>query len=369
MPGELPGAIKDYSSFIILLASLFTISGGIVITGGLKATPSVTTAFLPIGAVSSNIIGTTGASMLLIRPLLQTIRGRKRIAHIPVFFIFLVSNIGGCLTPLGAPPLFLGYLRGVPFVWTLRFLPIWATTVGILLVVFFIWDLMSYRREDKADLLMDGRSEAALKVRGSANLLFLARVIAAVFFQLQTPYRELVMILMAALSMAFTKRELREANGFTFGPISEVAVLFAGVFITMIPLLILLAGKGAALGVVRPWQFFWTTGAVSSFLDNAPTYLTFSSLAKSVTAGFGEVGVPIVHGVGIRQDLLTAISCGAVFMGALTYVGNGPNLMVKSIAEEQGVTVPHFFGYMLYSSAVLLPVLFLITLFFFPRVA
>ncbi|MGE5581155.1 MAG: sodium:proton antiporter [Bacillota bacterium] len=364
-PGELLHTLKEYISFILLLASLFVISGGILITGDLKATPIVNTMFLLAGAVIANLIGTTGASMLLIRPLLKTINERKHIIHIPVFFIFIVSNIGGSLTPLGDPPLFLGYLRGVPFTWTLRLLPIWVTAVAILLGVFYIWDTYCYRKEKLTDVKRDISKVVPLKIMGCMNLLFLAGVILAVLFQTPAPYLELIMILMAVLSLIFTKKELRRENKFTFNPISEVAILFAGIFITMVPLLLLLEQKGAGLGITRPWQYFWFAGGLSSFLDNAPTYLTFTSLAESVTRSIGAGGFPVVHGIGVREDLLLAISCGAVFMGANTYIGNGPNFMVKSIAEEQKIKVPHFFGYMLYSGTILLPLFALLTVIFF----
>jgi Na+/H+ antiporter NhaD/arsenite permease-like protein len=364
-PVQLLHTSEEYISFIVLLASLFIISGGILIKGDLKATPIVNTIFLLIGAVIANLIGTTGASMLLIRPLLSTIRERKHIMHIPVFFIFIVSNIGGSLTPLGDPPLFMGYLRGVPFNWTLRLLPMWLTAIAVLLIVFYIWDSIAYRKEKQVDIQLDIQKRVPLTISGKINFIFLAGVIAAVFFQVPAPYRELLMILMLALSLRFTKKELRSENNFTYGPITEVAILFAGIFITMVPLLILLEMKGASLGIVKPWQYFWFAGGLSSFLDNTPTYLTFSSLAASVTKSIGHGGFPIVQGIGVRQDLLIAISAGSVFMGANTYIGNGPNFMVKSIAEEQGIKVPHFFGYMLYSGCILLPIFGLITLIFF----
>jgi Na+/H+ antiporter NhaD/arsenite permease-like protein len=364
-PGELLHTFEEYLSFIILLASLFIISGGILVTGDLKATPKVNTLFLFVGAVLANLVGTTGASMLLIRPLLKTISERKHIVHIPVFFIFLVSNIGGSLTPLGDPPLFLGYLRGVPFAWTLKLFPMWITAIAILLAVFFIWDSICYKKETKLDVIKDSTQRVPLKVTGTINLLFLAGVILAVFFQTPAPWRELIMVLMIILSLVFTKKELRTENKFTFYPISEVAILFAGIFVTMVPLLILLETQGASLGVTRPWQFFWCTGGLSSFLDNAPTYLTLTSLAESVTKTLGHGGFPIVPGIEVRQDLLLAISCGAVFMGANTYIGNGPNFMVKSIAEEQKIKVPHFFGYMMYSGMILIPVFVLLTFIFF----
>ncbi len=361
-PAELGHTAAEYLSFIVLLAALFIIAGGIVVKGDLRATPAVTTGFLLFGAIIANGIGTTGASMVLIRPLLQTISERKRITHIPVFFIFTVSNIGGTLTPLGDPPLFLGYLRGVPFAWTLSLIPMWLVTLALVLIVFFIWDTLAYRRETLADRIRDQSAISPLTVRGKINFVFLLGVVAAVFFQLPSPYRELTMGAMALLSFVSTPPALRRENRFSLNPIAEVAILFAGIFVTMAPLLDLLRERGAELGITQPWQFFWFTGGLSAFLDNAPTYLAFSSLAESVTQ-HSTATVEVV--AGIRADLLRALSCGAVFMGANTYIGNGPNFMVKAIAEEQGIAVPHFFGYMVYSSVVLLPIFLLVTFLFF----
>jgi Na+/H+ antiporter NhaD/arsenite permease-like protein len=362
-PQELVLTLRDYISFIILLGSLFIISGGILLTGDLKATPATNTIFLFVGAVLANFIGTTGAGMLLIRPVLRTNSERKLTGHIPVFFIFTVANIGGCLTPLGDPPLFLGYLRGVPFTWTFGLFPVWLFTLGLVLAVFYIWDTLSYRRETPAAIRKDIERVEPLKVSGLINLLFLLGVILSVSLQAPTPYREMTMVLMALLSLKFTRKELRAKNKFTFHPIIEVAVLFIGIFITMVPLLILLQTRGAELGVTRPWQFFWITGGLSSFLDNAPTYLTFFSLAESVTRAAGNVDIVTIAGVHV--DLLRAISCGAVFMGANTYIGNGPNFMIKSIAEGQKVKVPHFFAYMAYSTLILIPIFIIVTLIFF----
>jgi Na+/H+ antiporter NhaD/arsenite permease-like protein len=362
-PSELIHNVKDYISFIILLSSLFIISGGIFMRGDLLATPRTNTMFLVFGSIIANFIGTTGASMLLIRALLNINSERKFTSHIPVFFIFTVSNIGGCLTPIGDPPLFLGYLRGVPFAWTLRLLPEWALTMVLVLTVFYIWDSRAYSRELPEDLKRDKSSYAPLCLDGKLNLLFLLGVVCAVAFQLKTPYMEIVMILMTALSLTFTSKKIRHKNRFTVNPITEVAILFAGIFVTMVPILMMLHSKGAQIGITKPWQFFWATGGLSSFLDNAPTYLTFFSLAQSVTAGAATSIARTVAGVNF--DLLRAISIGAVFMGANTYIGNGPNFMVKSIAEEQKLKVPHFFGYMAYSGTVLIPIFILVTLIFF----
>ncbi|OGC96696.1 MAG: sodium:proton antiporter [candidate division Zixibacteria bacterium RBG_16_53_22] len=354
--------IRDYFSFIILLGSLFIISGGILLTGDLRATPKVNTLFLLIGGVIANVIGTTGASMLLIRPLLRTNCERKVTGHIPVFFIFVVSNIGGCLTPIGDPPLFLGYLRGVPFTWTLRLLPEWVVAMAIILTIFYIWDRYAYRHEAVKDIRHDIAEIEPLRAKGTINFVFLAGVVLSVALQIPGPYREIIMVAMTGLSLSLTRKDYRLANKFTYHPIAEVAILFAGIFVTMVPLLIILHEKGAALGLTKQWQFFWATGGLSSFLDNAPTYLTFFSAAESVTAHMSAVGDIVA---GVDSGLLRAISCGAVFMGANTYIGNGPNFMVKAISDEQCIKAPHFFGYMAYSGLILIPVFVIITLIFF----
>ncbi len=355
---------EEYFSFITLLASLFVVSGGIFLQGDLEGRPLVNTAFLLIGGVLANLIGTTGASMVLIRPFLRINSKRKRNSHIPIFFIFAVSNIGGCLTPLGDPPLFLGYLEGVPFTWTLRLFPLWATALALILALFYLYDSHRYRQELQEGLARAG-AQGGLALRGSFNFILLVGIMAAVFFNLPTPWRELVMLAMAGISYAFTPRELRKENDFTFHPIIEVAVLFAGIFITMTPALAILEARGGELGITRPWQFFWLTGGLSSFLDNAPTYLTYLSLAQGVSRDLGlqaeVVGVPAIY--------LQAISAGAVFMGANTYIGNGPNFMVKSISEAAGYKMPSFFGYMAYSGLILLPLFALITVLFFSGAA
>ncbi len=354
-PEALAHAALDYVSFIVLLGGLFVISGGILFEGDLEATTRTNALLLGVGALLASFVGTTGASMLLIRPLLQTNRERKRVAHTVVFFIFLVSNIGGCLTPLGDPPLFLGYLIGVPFTWTLRLFAPWLFTVTLVLAVYVAWDLREHAREAKPDLKRDFYEVRRLRVAGKENLALLLGVLAAVAF-LKAPWRELVIVALAALSYRQTDPALRRANRFTFHPILEVAALFAGIFVTMLPALEILGARGAELGVREPWHFFWATGALSSFLDNAPTYLTFLALAKGLGLAPEVVGVP--------HEILVAISLGAVFMGANTYIGNGPNFMVRSIAEERGVKMPSFGGYMLYSGTVLLPIFVIVTLVF-----
>jgi Na+/H+ antiporter NhaD/arsenite permease-like protein len=355
-PQALVHAARDYVSFVVLLGGLFVISGGVMLEGDLEATTRTNALLLGAGAVLASLVGTTGASVLLIRPLLQTNRERKRVAHTVVFFIFLVSNVGGCLTPLGDPPLFLGYLAGVPFLWTLRLFPAWLLVVGLVLAVYVVWDRRERAQEEIADLRRDFYEVRPLRVAGKENLLLLAFVLGAVGL-LPAPWRELVIVALASASYVRTDPELRRANRFSFGPILEVAALFAGIFVTMLPALDLLRARGAELGVREPWQFFWATGLLSSFLDNAPTYLTFLALARGLGLSPEVAGVP--------ESILAAISLGAVFMGANSYIGNGPNFMVRAIAEERGVKMPSFGGYMVWSGLVLLPIFGIVTLVFF----
>lgn len=353
-PRELFHTILEYVSFLVLLGSLFVISGGILLRGTIRGTPGVNCAFLGAGAVLSNILGTTGASMLLIRPLLRANSRRKRSAHVYVFFIFVVANIGGALTPIGDPPLFLGYLRGVPFFWTVRNLwHYWVTVAVIVIGIFYLVDLLAMRSERHGGHSAETGSgeKIPLSMAGTWNFLLLGAVIAAVF--LPTPLRETSMVAATALSIWRTPASIREENEFTYHPIEEVAILFAGIFATMIPALLILKARGGELGLTEPWQFFWASGTLSSFLDNAPTYLTFFSLAQGL-GGPTDVA-------GVSAPILRAISAGAVFMGANTYIGNAPNFMVKAIAEGAGVRMPSFFGYMGYSAAILLPVFALFT--------
>jgi Na+/H+ antiporter NhaD/arsenite permease-like protein len=363
--------LGQYVSFILLLGSLYVISGGIVLTGDVRPRPLTNTGFLALGAVLANLIGTTGASVLLIRPLLRINGSRRHVAHLPVFFIFTVSNLGGLLTPLGDPPLFLGFLNGVPFTWTLSLWPHWLVTNGIVLGIFFVWDLLAYRREALPPPAPVGQIRAALGLRGFVNLPLLAGTIGGVLVQEQfaSPWGEIVggatLLVMALLSLALTPRALRAENRFTWEPILEVAVLFAGIFVTMVPALAFLEAHSKDLGLTRPWEYFWLTGGLSGFLDNAPTYVTFATLA----AGSTDFSLLVHDRVpGIDGPLvLQAISCGAVFMGAMTYIGNGPNFMVKAIADQSGIRAPSFFGYLAYSSAILLPVFLLVTVLFARR--
>jgi len=355
-PRALVHMAQDYVSFIVLLAGLYVISGGILLTGDLRATPLTNAAFLALGAVLASFIGTTGASMLLIRALLQTNRERTRVRHTVVFFIFVVSNIGGMLTPLGDPPLFLGYLAGVPFAWTFRLWPQWLTMTLALIALYVAWDAREFAREPITALRRDRTTFEPLRLRGRLNLAWLGGVVLAVAF-LHAPWREVAILAMAAASIHLTPPTIRQANRFTSYPIVEVAVLFFGIFLTMIPALELLRVRGSELGVREPWQFFWASGILSSFLDNAPTYLTFLALGQGLGLAREIVGVP--------EAILAAISVGSVAMGANSYIGNAPNFMVKAIAEEAGVRMPSFFGYMAYSIGVLIPLFVVVTLLFF----
>ncbi len=370
----------EYVSFLILLGSLFVISGGIYVRGSLNGTPTLNVIFLLIGTAIASFVGTTGASMLLIRPLLRANNRRSRVAHIVVFFIFTVSNCGGLLTPLGDPPLFIGFLKGVPFDWTLRLAPQWATVNLLLLVVFYVWDSLIYKSE-QGEIPPMPETKEPFGLEGLHNFGFLAAIIAIVICMGQNvggfgkpgepwPWglAEILMVAVTLASYAMTSGALRELNRFTFGPIIEVAVLFAGIFTTMIPALALLNVHGKELGLTETWQFFWATGALSSFLDNAPTYLAFAVTACGIS-GVPDEGRYLLEylnqGGAKAITTLAAISCGAVFMGANTYIGNGPNFMVKAIAEENNVRMPGFFGYMAYSMGVLVPIFIVVTFVFF----
>jgi Na+/H+ antiporter NhaD/arsenite permease-like protein len=357
---RLQHTMVDYMEFMVLLGALYTISGGIALRGDLQATPVVNSCFLGLGALLASIMGTTGASMLLIRPLLQTNAERRYVAHTVVFFIFLVSNIGGCLTPLGDPPLFLGYLRGVPFTWTLSLWPIWLAMVVTLLVVYGVWDTIQHVHESPQALRLDRLHVEPLRLQGSINFFFLGLVITAVAL-VPSPWRMLLMLAATGGSLRLGGTAARHVNQFTYAPIIEVAILFLGIFLTMIPALEFLDQYGASLGINTPAKFFWATGVFSSFLDNAPTYVTFFETAR--TQASHTLGGTTVAGV---PDIwLQAISLGAVFMGANTYIGNGPNFIVKAVAEEAGIKMPSFFGYMVYSGLVLLPIYIGITLLVF----
>jgi Na+/H+ antiporter NhaD/arsenite permease-like protein len=384
--------IVDYIPFIILLWALYTVAGGIVVSGTLRGSPAVNTVMLLIGTIIASWIGTTGAAMVLIRPLLRANKWRRKKVHVVVFFIFLVANIGGSLTPLGDPPLFLGFLHGVSFFWTFHILPEMLVVSIILLILFFGLDSYYYRKEDPPP--EDGEGEP-IRVSGIYNFLFLGGIVGSVLMSgtaklgevnimgvhqtIQNLLRDALLVTMGVLSLAVTPQKLRKANEFTWAPIQEVAYLFAGIFMTIIPALaILKAGSEGAFAflvnaVNTPGQYFWATGVLSSFLDNAPTYLTFFSSAQGkLYPGVSELeAVPylmghVKEGVVNGSAYLAAISAGAVFMGANTYIGNAPNFMVKSIAEESGIPMPSFFGYMFkYSLTILVPLFIIVSLIFF----
>lgn len=349
--------LESYFSFIIFLTTLYVISGGILVRGTFPPSPRVNACFLLVGVLLANVIGTTGASMLLIRPLLRINARRRNRVHVPVFFIFTVSNCGGLLTPLGDPPLFLGFVEGVSFFWTLTLWPQWLVMNGLLLAVFLFIDWRA-GREERPDLPPIPHEPFRVDgwlLNGTLMLVAVGTVIAKP--HLPFGMYELLMGGCVAISMKGTRAEVHILNGFAWGPMVEVAVLFAGIFITMVPALALLNAHGDKLGLTHAWQFFWVTGVLSSILDNAPTYLTIGTVA----AGHADLATLSTA----NPQLLAAVSCGAVFMGANSYIGNGPNFMVKAIAEETGYRMPSFFRYGLYAALVLGPLHVLVTILFF----
>jgi Na+/H+ antiporter NhaD/arsenite permease-like protein len=381
--------LTEYLSFIVLLFALYVVAGGILVTGEFRGTPIVNTAMLAFGTLVASVVGTTGAAMILIRPLIRANAARLHNVHVVVFFIFLVANIGGALSPLGDPPLFVGFLHGVDFFWTTRHL--WfetALVAGIVLAVFIALDLSHYRKDRLIASVGEGKRPMHISVSGSINLLLIAGIIAAILaaaawkpatsidvygtkLELQNIARDAALVLMAILSLALTPNEHREANGFTWEPIAEVAILFAGIFTCIIPVLAMLdAGEHGAFawllaavttrdGSPHEVAYFWLTGVLSAFLDNAPTYLVFFELA----------GGDARELMGPLAGTLAAISMGAVYMGAMTYIGNAPNFMIYAIAVERGVKMPSFFGYILWSAVVLLPVFILLTFILVARAA
>jgi len=361
--------VFDYIPFIVLLGALYTITGGIFLSGDIEATPTMNTLFLGIGALLASFMGTTGAAMLLIRPVIQTNKQRLYKVHTILFFIGIIANTGGMLTPLGDPPLFMMYLRGAPFFWFFTFFYEWLLTNGLLLLIYFFVDSYFHKKEPAQVIVKDKLQIRPLKIQGKLNFIWLVGVVLAVAF-LNTQYlefihvseyfgfiREAVILLMAYLSLKFTTHLTRVSNSFTWEPIKEVAYLFLGIFITMVPCLLYLEYNAKTLGVVSASQFYYFTGILSSFLDNTPTAVTFHSLAL----GLGETSGLLV--AGIPEELLKAICTAAVFFGSMTYIGNGPNFMVKAVAEENNIKMPHFFEYIYkYSLIVLLPIFILIQL-------
>ena len=362
----LESIIGDYLTFIVLLFGLFCVTGNISLEGDIKGTPLTNTILLLLSALLSSWIGTTGASMLMIRPIIRANKYRPHKTQIAVFFIFLVSNIGGCLTPIGDPPLLMGFMRGVPFFWSLSLLPVMLMNFGILLIAFFIIDTIFYNKDKKlvmivVAVILSGILPTMPAFQNAEGEVIGLHILGEVSLTVPAIIEIVIILIAAALSLITTKKEVREANHFSWDAIQEVAVLFVGIFVTMIPALLILKAKGGELGLTEPWQMFWATGALSSFLDNTPTYLVFMTTAGSLGA---STGVSTIVGT-ISQQMLMAISCGAVFMGANTYIGNAPNLMVKSIAEENGMKMPSFFGYMGWSLSCLIPVFIIDMLVFF----
>jgi Na+/H+ antiporter NhaD/arsenite permease-like protein len=383
--------INDYLTFIVLLFGLFCVAGNITMEGDLAGSPRVNVLLLAVGTLLSSVIGTTGSSMLMVRPIIKMNSWRKRRSHIMVFFIFLVSNIGGCLTPIGDPPLLMGFSRGVPFFWSLHLFPVLVVNMIVILTIFYWMDRRNYRKDIADGLMPDisGPGNKIIRFEGLHNLIFIVMIIAAVILSGVLPDMamfqnaagevlgihifgevtltipsliEVCIILFAALlSFKTTNPEIRKKNHFTWGAIQEVAVLFIGIFITMQPALMILKVMGPNLGITKPFEMFWITGALSSFLDNTPTYLVFLTTAGSMN--FAQ-GIATTLGI-IPQKMLLAISCGAVFMGANTYIGNAPNFMVKSISDENGIRMPSFFGYLFWSIRILIPVFLLDTVLFF----
>ncbi len=380
--------LADYIPFLILIGGLFIVSGGIYLKGTLVGKPLINTAMLLIGTVLASWMGTTGAAMLLIRPVIRANKARRYKVHTIVFFIFLVANIGGTLTPLGDPPLFLGFLKGVPFFWTLHLWPQMLMAAVPLLAIYYVLDTILARRE-KFSPQSDSTEEETLAVYGWHNFLLLLGIVGAVLmsgsldlggyslfgihFTYQSTLRDILIVILTLVSLATTKKHHRAANDFSWGPIREVAILFFGIFITIVaPLLILRAGadgSGAFLinAVNTPARFFWASGGLSSFLDNAPTYLTFFTLALG-NLGINPSDVTAILNGQLQHPAaaqfvrdLTAISTGSVFMGAMTYIGNAPNFMVRSIAEESKIAMPSFFGYMIWSVGILIPIFVVIS--------
>src|SRR6266702_5950665 len=359
--------IHEYVGFIIVIGALFVITGGIHIQGSLSGTPLVNTGVLGLGALLANLLGTTGASVLLIRPLLRANKRRKRVAHIVIFFIFIVANCGGLLTPIGDPPLLLGFLKGVPFDWTLRLWPQWLLINGILLVIFNVWDQWALNR-DEIELPGSQHEQVLihepLRVTGGLEMLVLLGIIATILLAGSS----LIILGLAVLGYFAGSQDRRAKNVFTFAPIVEVAVLFAAIFATMAPVLEMLNAwaQRPDFELTKPAHFFWASGALSSVLDNAPTYLAFAASAaglQGVAPHGAYIGTMVVNPEAAK--LLAAISTGAVFFGANTYIGNAPNFMVKAIAEENGVKMPSFFGYLGYSMGILVPLYVAISLIFF----
>ena len=366
----------DYLPFIILLGALFIVTGGIQIEGNFQARPKTNIIILAVGYILASLIGTTGAAMLLIHPLLRVNHHRKHRTHTVLFFIAMVANCGGILTPLGDPPLFLLYLRGADFGWFLNLLPEWITTGSVLLLIYStIEHYIYYNKEHTADLIADLRERTTLRFKGKFNIVLLGGIILSVLMLNPSHFpemeskdapvilrflREITLVVISLISLLTTSKQVRRDNHFHWEPIAEVAIIFIGIFLTMTPALEFLSQNAARLGITKPWEFFYASGTLSAFLDNSPTAVAFHTVAQALPAGAGAHPI-----AGVSASILKAISLGSVFFGAMTYIGNGPNFMVKAIAEQEGVKMPDFFGYMLrFSLIILLPVYIIVQLIF-----
>lgn len=345
--GHLSQTAGEYVSFITTLGALFVAAGGVYAMGDLEATPATNVAFLLFGSLVASLIGTTGASVLVIRPLLRTNSQREHTAHLVPFFILAVANAGGLLTPLGDPPLLMGFIEGVPFFWTLRLLPVWLLYVGSFAVGLYFVDRSAYGRESSEVRARDRAEKSPLQIRGSHNLLWLAAIIGAAF--LPRGLREAAMVGIGVCSYFGTSREVHALNQFSLAPLLEVALVFSGLFVCLIPIESGLAERAARLPLHHGWQLFWVSGGLSAVLDNAPTYAAFAALARGLSAGQANLVA------GVTPIKLAAISAGSVVMGATTYIGNGPNLMLKSIAEKSGYSLPSFGRFALFAFAAMLP--------------
>lgn len=364
--------IFDYIPFIILLGSLFVITGGIFVDGNIQATPRNNSIILSIGAVLASFMGTTGAAMLLIRPLIKTNTERKHKVHTILFFIAIVANCGGLLTPLGDPPLFMMYLRGAPFEWFATLFKEWFFINSILILIYYLYDSKKYKQESDEIKKLDIKYQEPIRIRGAFNFVWLAGIVLSIAFlnensvdfiksgEYSSFIREAVILTMAICSMVFTKKELRISNKFSWAPILEVAYLFLGIFTTMVPCLLYLEMHAKELGVISPVTFYYATGILSSFLDNTPTAVTFYSLALGLVHQDPSMIANVKTVAGIPEMIMQAICVSSVYFGAMTYIGNGPNFMVKAIAENQGIPVPHFLGYMYKFSLIVLFPLFII---------
>lgn len=378
MTHELEHALLfDYVPFIILLFALFVVTGGIFVDGDIEATPKNNTILLTIGTILASFMGTTGAAMLLIRTLIKINSERKHKTHSIMFFIATVANAGGLLTPIGDPPLFMMYLRGVPFDWFFRLAPEWFLTNSLLLIIYFLLDRYYYAKEDKESIDKDKVELQPLKIVGNLNFLWLLGIILAVAFINPNYFpifkenhylafvREAVILVFAGLSILLTKKAIRKANNFNWHPIEEVAFLFFGIFTTMVPAIAYLEHHASEFGISSPLSFYYSTGILSAFLDNTPTAVTFYSLSLGLVNEFPQqfAGMDLIAGIPV--SIMIAISLSSVFFGGMTYIGNGPNFMVKAIAEKDGVKMPHFFGYMYkFSLIFLLPIFILVQLLF-----